>query len=126
VNYKHTILNAVEEVDDAIANYAAGQDSLTRLNNALTDSQQAVSLASQRYDRGLTDFLNVLDAERQMYALQQEYATTQETAVIQYIAVYKGLGGGWENYQSVPSVHQPMPAIIATVQRVVFADNPDK
>lgn len=126
VNYKHTILNAVEDVDDAIANYAAGQESLTRLNTALTASQQAVSLASQRYDRGLTDFLNVLDAERQMYALQQEYATTQETAVMQYIAVYKGLGGGWENYQSVPSVHQPMPAIIATVQRVVFADDPEK
>jgi len=126
VNYKRTILNAVEEVDDAIANYAAGQDSLTRLNNALIASKQAVNLASQRYDRGLTDFLNVLDAERQMYSLQEEYASTQETAVLQYIAVYKGLGGGWENYQSVPAVHQPMPAIIATVQRLVSVNDPEK
>jgi len=39
--------------------------------------QRAVDLATERYNRGLTDFLNVVDAERQLYDLQEEYAAAQ-------------------------------------------------
>jgi hypothetical protein len=35
---------------------------------------------------------------------------------LQFIALYKGLGGGWENYQTIPPIHRPQPAIIATFQ----------
>jgi NodT family efflux transporter outer membrane factor (OMF) lipoprotein len=126
VNYKKTILEAVEEVDNALANYAAGQDRLGHLNLALTASQQAVSISSQRYDRGLTDFLNVLDAQRQAYELQDQYAAAQESVILQFVALYKGLGGGWEGYQSVPQIRTPMPAILAAFQHTFSADTPQK
>ena len=58
-----------------------------------------MTLANQRFDRGLTDFLNVTDAERQLYELQDQYAIAQQDVVVQCIAIYKGLGGGWESYQ---------------------------
>jgi len=126
VNYKKTVLGAVEEVDNALANYGAAQDSLGHLSLALDASKQAVSLASQRYDRGLTDFLNVLDAQRQLYELQDQYATAQEAVILQFAALYKGLGGGWEGYQSVPNIRTPMPAIIASFEHVLSADEPQK
>ena len=126
VNYKKTILGAVEEVDNALANYAAGQDRLGHLNQALAASQQAVSIASLRYGRGLTDFLNVLDAQRQAYELQDQFAAAQESVILQFVALYKGLGGGWEGYQSVPQIRTPMPAILAAFQHAFSVDAPQK
>lgn len=126
VNYKRTVLNAVQEVDDAIAGYAAQQDRLRNLGDALAASQRAVSLASQRYDRGLTDYLNVVDAQRQEYDLAAQYASAQMTAAEQLVALYKGLGGGWEQYQSIPPIRQPQPAVVAAFRRVLAPEDPQK
>jgi NodT family efflux transporter outer membrane factor (OMF) lipoprotein len=126
LSYKQTILDAVEEVENAINSYDAQQQRLRALASALTASQRAVELAQQRYDRGLTDYLNVLDAERQLYVLQDQYAVAQEDVVVQFIALYKGLGGGWETYQAIPPIRKPQPAIVATVREVISPDNPEK
>jgi NodT family efflux transporter outer membrane factor (OMF) lipoprotein len=115
--YKATILSAVQQVDSAINDYAAQQQRLTSLEAALTAAQQSVSLASQRYDRGLTDFLNVLDAEREQFTLEDQYVQAQETAADDFAALYKALGGGWENYQRLPPIRRPQPAIVAAFQR---------
>jgi NodT family efflux transporter outer membrane factor (OMF) lipoprotein len=116
--YRQTILNAVREVDGDIADFTAQQDRLKELSTALTASQRAVQLAQERYDRGLTDFLNVLDAERQEYGLEDEYAQAEQTADDDFAALYKALGGGWENYQSIPPIRRPRPAIGAAFQHL--------
>ncbi len=126
VRYKRTILAAVQDVDAGISNYRAQQDRLGNLGHALVASQRAVALATQRYERGLTDFLNVLDAERQEYDLEQQYAAAQQTAAEDLVALYKGLGGGWEGYQAVPPVRTPDPAIIAMFRRLFSASDPAK
>jgi len=122
VNYKKIIVNAVEEVENALTAYSAEQDRLEDLNEARVASQRAVTLANERYDRGLTDFLNVTDAERQLYEIQDQYAIAQENVIVQYIAIYKSLGGGWEAYQKIPAVRKPQPAIIASVREVISPD----
>ena len=126
VNYKRTVLNAVREVDTSIDAYTGQQDRLHNLGEALAASQQAVSLANERYDRGLTDSLNVIDAERQEYALEEQYVSSQQAAAEQFIALYKALGGGWEQYQSLPPIHQPDPAVIAAFTRLLRPDDPQK
>jgi len=126
VNYKRTVLNAVQEVDNAINGYAAQQDRLRNLGDALAASQRAVSLATQRYDRGLTDYLNVVDAQRQEYDLAAQYASAQVTAAEQFVALYKGVGGGWEEYQSIPPIRQPQPAVVAAFRRVLNPEDPLK
>jgi len=68
----------------------------------------------------------VLDAERELYDLQDQYALAQEQAIVQFIALYKGLGGGWERYQKIPPIRKPQPAIVATVREVISPDNPEK
>ena len=118
VNYKKTILFAVEEVDEAIKQYRAQQQRLRELSVALEQSKRAVSLATERYERGLTDFLNVLDAERQEFTIQDQYAVAQEAVVMQYIALYKALGGGWELYDELPPLKEAQPALVASIRRI--------
>ena len=72
-NYKQTVLNAVREVDTAIDAYAAQQARLRHLADALTAARRAVTLATERFDRGLTDSLNVIDAQRQEYEIEEQY-----------------------------------------------------
>ena len=41
-----------------------------------------------------------------------------------FIALYRSLGGGWENYQSLPPIHRPQPAVIAMFQRLLSRSRP--
>ena len=74
VNYRKTILNAVQQVDTSLDAYQAQQVEWRNWATAMMAGQRAVDLATRRYNRGLTDFLNVVDAERQFYDLQEQYA----------------------------------------------------
>jgi NodT family efflux transporter outer membrane factor (OMF) lipoprotein len=126
IRYKQSIQEAVREVDTSYALFGAEEMSLDKLGTALTAGQRAVTLASERYDRGVTDFLNVVDAERQEYVLEEQYAETQVAAAEQFIELYRSLGGGWESYQKLPPIHRPEPAIIAMFQRTLSRNNPLK
>ena len=119
MNYKQTVLNAVKEVDSASSAYAAQQDRLKNLHQALDASQQAVMIASKRFNRGLADSLNVIDAQRQQFDLEQQYVIGQQSAAEQFITLYKALGGGWEQYQKIPPIRQPLPAVIAALRRSI-------
>jgi NodT family efflux transporter outer membrane factor (OMF) lipoprotein len=124
VNYRKTILNAVQQVDTSIDGYQAQQARLEKLGTAMTAAERAVDLATARYNRGLTDFLNVVDAERQLYDLQEQYAAAQVAQGEQFVQLYKSLGGGWENYQSVPAIRRPQPAIVAAFRRILSPSEP--
>jgi NodT family efflux transporter outer membrane factor (OMF) lipoprotein len=119
VNYKQTILTAVQQVDDAVAIYGTAQRRLKDLNRALDAARKSTKLATERYDRGLTDYLNVLDAERAEFDLEQQYVVTEQTAAEELITLYKALGGGWELHEITPPVKQPQPAIIAAARRLL-------
>ena len=114
----------MQEVDTSLAAYSAQQERLHNLGDALLSGQRAVDLATERYNRGLTDFLNVVDAQRQFYDLEQQYAAAQATEAEQFVRLYKSLGGGWENYQNVPAIRQPQPAIIAAFRRLLSRSTP--
>jgi NodT family efflux transporter outer membrane factor (OMF) lipoprotein len=124
VTYRKTILSAVQQVDAALDGYTAQQDRLKYLSDAMIAGQRAVDLANARYNRGLTDFLNVVDAERQFYDLQEQYAEAQVTQGEQFVELYKSLGGGWQGYQDVPAIRRPQPAIIAAFRRTLSSSAP--
>jgi len=119
INYRRTIQDAVKDVDTNWSAYAAQQERLVKLGDALTASQRAVTLANERYVRGLTDFLNLVDAERQQYDIEEQYTAAQLGAAEEFIALYRSLGGGWENYQQLPPAHFPEPAVMAAFHRVL-------
>ena len=124
VNYRKTILNAVQQVDTSIDGYQAQQARMQKLGDAMMAGQRAVDLAIARYNRGLTDFLNVVDAERQFYDLQEQYAAAQVAQGEQFVQLYKSLGGGWQNYRAVPAIRRPQPAIVAAFRRTLSSSAP--
>jgi len=112
-SYRKTILTAVQQVDTSLDAYHAGEARLDQLGIALIAAQRAADLATQRYQRGLTDFLNVVDAERQLDDLQEQYTAAQVAAGEQFVLLYRNLGGGWQNYQAMPAIRRPQPALLA-------------
>ena len=121
--YRRTLQSAVQDVDTAIDSYRAEQERLARLGDALVAAQRALDLARQRYDRGLTDFLNVVDAERQAYEIQGDFTDAQTRVADQFVSLYRALGGGWQNYQALPAIRRPEPAVIAAFRHLVTRDD---
>jgi outer membrane protein TolC len=52
-------------------------------------------LANQLYANGLTNFINVLDAERSLYQAQDQLVQSERAVSVNLISLYKTLGGGW-------------------------------
>ena len=123
LDYRRTVQSAVAEVDTAMVSFQAQQERQAALGEAVAASQRAMELASQRYDRGLSDFLNVIDAQRQAYDLEGQYVQAQTAAAEQFVGLYRGLGGGWEQYAGPPALPMPQPAVVAALRRLVSPVN---
>ena len=125
-NYKATIQEAVRQVDSSVTRFGAAQQSVKSLGEALVASQQAVTLATERYQRGLTDYLNVVEAERAEYSIEGQYAETQAVVDDQFIQLYRDLGGGWQGFQQLPPIRRPLPAVVAIFRDTLARSNPLK
>ena len=93
--YEKTALSAFEDVENALVAYAKEQVRRRSLEDAVKSSQESLRLANQLYANGLSDFINVLDAERSLYQVQDSLAQSDRTVSTDVIALYKSLGGGW-------------------------------
>ncbi len=98
IGYRKVILTALEETEDALVNYSQEQKRRERLEDAVRSNEEAVQLSSETYQAGLTDFLSVLDAERELYANEDLLAQSQTAQAVNLIALYKALGGGWQSF----------------------------
>jgi multidrug efflux system outer membrane protein len=94
--YHGTVLNALEETEDALVTHARDRDQLEHAQDAASASATAARLAKIRYEGGMVDFLSVLDAERTQLQAEDALAQDRTEAATSLIAVYKALGGGWE------------------------------
>jgi len=94
--YEQAILTALEDTENALVNYAREQDRRDRLKSAVASNQTAVTLAKELNGKGLTNFQDVLDAERQLFQTQDQLIVSERTVTQNLIALYKALGGGWE------------------------------
>jgi NodT family efflux transporter outer membrane factor (OMF) lipoprotein len=94
--YRQTVLSALQEVQDVLVSYAQEQHRREALARSVDLNQRAVELATRRYKQGLTDFLAVLDAERNLFASQDALVQSDRAVGTDAVALYKALGGGWE------------------------------
>jgi multidrug efflux system outer membrane protein len=95
--YEQTVLTSLEETENALVDYGRARARRDYLAESVKASQAAADLSKTRYDNGATDFLSVLDAERVLLQAQDQLAQTQTQTATALVAVYKALGGGWEN-----------------------------
>jgi len=108
IGYQSTVLNALEEVENALVSYSQEQERRDRLNEAVSHSQLAVDLATEQYRAGLVDFLSVLDAQRDLYANEDQLVQSQTTVTTNLVGLYRALGGGW-SASSVVSIKRATP-----------------
>jgi multidrug efflux system outer membrane protein len=93
--YQAAILNALEDTENSLVGYGESQRREETLERAATQSTTAARLARQRFEGGLSDFLTVLQAERDALAAEDNLAQGRTQTATSLIAVYKALGGGW-------------------------------
>lgn len=103
-NYEKTSLSAFEDVENALAAYANEQMRRRSLEDAVKSSQESLCLSNQLYAEGLSNFINVLDAERSLYQAQNALVQSDDTVTTDLIALYKALGGGWEGITPLAQV----------------------
>lgn len=118
INYRRIVIAAVEEANTAIVHYQSNLETVQHLSQAVEVSRRALDLHTGRYEHGIEDYLNVLDAARQLYELEDRYAAAQAAVTVAYIALYKALGGGWELYQEIPPIPMPEPAVLAAFREL--------
>jgi NodT family efflux transporter outer membrane factor (OMF) lipoprotein len=92
--YQNAVLNAIEEVRNAIVAYVKEQKRLYALKKAVEAARKSYELALDRYRAGISDFIDVLDAERSLQSLQDQLSVSKGMVVTNFVRIYKALGGG--------------------------------
>lgn len=93
--YNATVLRALEESEGSLVTYDRAHVRLAILESAVRSSTRALDLAQQRFEAGLTDFLQVLDAERTLLDAENQLTQAHTAAAIALVSVYKAVGGTW-------------------------------
>jgi NodT family efflux transporter outer membrane factor (OMF) lipoprotein len=99
LSYQNTVLQAQQEVEDALASFLGAQDSAALLTEAVAAGERSVELALVQYREGATDYTTVLSAQQNLLEQQDQLAVTQGDIAQGLISLYRALGGGWQTYQ---------------------------
>ncbi|WP_289020874.1 efflux RND transporter permease subunit [Desulfobacter postgatei] len=97
--YESAVLNGVQEVRDALMDYRKEKERGASLRVAVEAARAAEALAQDQYRNGLSDFNNVLDAQRSLLSFQETLAVSEGTVSRNAIRLYKALGGGWRSFE---------------------------
>jgi multidrug efflux system outer membrane protein len=100
VAYQRSVLDAFRDVETALVACANTQLRRDKLAAESAADGDATRIAMLLYERGVESFLPVLDAERSLYAADDELAQSERDSALALIALYKSLGGGWRTASS--------------------------
>ncbi|MGN7973088.1 efflux transporter outer membrane subunit [Serratia sp. 22264] len=94
--YEKTIQTAFREVSDALAERSVVDEETEAQQKNVQAAQAALDFVQVQYANGATDYLNVLDAQRTLFAAQQSLIQSRLSQQNSLITLYKALGGGWQ------------------------------
>lgn len=103
-NYRETALQAAREAEDAMAGFIGARKQHDLLAQTVASAVRSNQLATLRYSEGFSDYERVLNAQQALFNQQQRYISNQGEIVSNLVALYKALGGGWENRDGLPYV----------------------
>jgi NodT family efflux transporter outer membrane factor (OMF) lipoprotein len=125
--YRGTVLNALQEVEDALIAYRTDRAGRDKLQEAVTSGEQSLYLARDAYTHGLADFLRVLDAERTLVGSRQQLVQANVALINDVVGLYNALGGGWQETvarSDAPAIDPAPPIAPAALDAV--AAGPEK
>lgn len=94
-SFNGTMLNAVQEVENAMSQYTSSVAQITSLREAVNQNRETLTLSLELYKQGLTEFQNVLDAQRSLLSYQNYLVQARGSSLIYLVQLYEALGGGW-------------------------------
>lgn len=99
--YEQALLEALEEVENALVAHAREQVRRRALAEAVDANREAVELARRLYANGLGGFLDVLDAERSLLQSERRLVESETAVSTSLVDLYVALGGGWERAEEL-------------------------
>jgi len=94
VQYETAVLNAIEEVENAVKAYEKENERFLILTKATSAARQAAKLSQKKYESGLIDFSVVLDSQRSLLTFQDQMVESRGDVAANLVRLYKAMGGG--------------------------------
>jgi outer membrane protein, multidrug efflux system len=94
--YENTVLTAFREVEDALVEVETYNRQVGIVTRQVRSARNANGLSKDRYQEGVTSYLEVLETERQQFSAELDLSELQQQRLNAYVRLYKALGGGWE------------------------------
>ena len=95
ISYNSTMLNAVQEVENAMSLYSNSIKQIVSLREAVNQNNETLTLSLELYRQGLTEYQNVLDAQRSLLTYQNYLVQARGSSLNYLVQLYEALGGGW-------------------------------
>ena len=93
--YEQTVLTALREASDALAGVRLNRDQIAAQQTEVRALRRAYNTAQRRYERGISSYLDVLDAQRSLYDAELSLTQRERQYLAATVQLYKALGGGW-------------------------------
>lgn len=101
-SYEKTVLEALGDAETALTMYGQELETRKRLDAGVQSRRKSVRLAKELFDAGETDYLAVLDSERELTSSEDDLVTSETRSITKLIALYTALGGGWDAFEVAP------------------------
>lgn len=95
ISFNSTLLTAVQEVESTMSQYKSSVEQIVSLREAVNQNEETLTLSLELYKQGLTEYQNVLDAQRTLLTYQGYLVQAQGGSLIYLVQLYEALGGGW-------------------------------
>ena len=95
VDYAKTVLTAFYEVESALLTRKEQMERRGKMLDFLAEARATQKVAENRYERGLTDYLTVLDAQRTRFQAEESLVLVELTILSNRVTLHRALGGGW-------------------------------
>jgi outer membrane protein, multidrug efflux system len=109
LEYEKTVITAFQEVEDALVELETFKDEIQARQDHVAAALNARNLSKERYDKGVTSFLELLESERQAFEAELSLSQTTQQLFNSYAKLYKALGGGWISIEEMNIANNPPP-----------------
>lgn len=97
LRYRQTALTALRDVSDALISRERLAEVRAQRARQVSALEKAVKLSTERYAAGKASYYEVLETQQQLFPAELNLARTQRDQLLAVVALYKGLGGGWQD-----------------------------
>lgn len=94
--YEQSVLTALSDVETALVAIATYRRQATRYSELVNANERVATMTQALYRSGFSDYLDVIDAQRELYASQMQLVNLIAQQYINYVNLCKALGGGWQ------------------------------